>query len=154
MEKKGKLRMATPALKDSDRELPLRPFLPLETSPIGPGRLAIGHARHSFAATFGTTDIPSIAVGSVAIAAQGRTTSQYKPLLSERWWNYSRLAKTRQAGQGPPSVRFARFISLLPFQLITPSRLRCFDPHNWARRRKGQKRPRLSGLRDACPIRD
>jgi hypothetical protein len=74
--------MATPGLKDCDREPPLRPFLP-SCQPIRAGWF--GHVRHSFAAALGTTDIPSVVLARCASGVlnsarkQAATTSQSKP---------------------------------------------------------------------------
>jgi len=52
--------MATPGLKDCDREHPpLRPFLPRSNSPAVSDSWP-GHVRHSFAAALGLTEIPSV----------------------------------------------------------------------------------------------
>jgi len=75
--------MATPGLKDSDREPLLRPFLPLRSLPNRwAGR--VGHVRHSFAAALGTIGIPSIALARSAWKRMGQAHESIEPLLSER----------------------------------------------------------------------
>ncbi len=101
---------------------PLRPFLPRSVPPQPAGRLAwpcpaflcrrARHDRH-----------PVNRFGSLLPVCRARAnpnTSPSKPCSPSARWNYSRVAKTRQAGQGPPSIPFSRFISLIRFQLITP----------------------------------
>jgi hypothetical protein len=45
--------------------------------------LAIGHARHSFAATLGTIDLPSIALARFALPLSAKNES-LEALLSKR----------------------------------------------------------------------
>ncbi len=61
---------------------PLRPFLPRLILPNRPGRLALGHVRHSFAATLGTTDIPSIALARPVVLRKGKHHESIEPPAS------------------------------------------------------------------------